>query len=100
MLLSLDQIPRLHNILASFFTWILLAGYIVFPATFTSLQNNDEIQSEADRNVVEAKILGQVKNAPLLYIASFCCGIGCVGMVWLWWIHRTNYVRFSYTSYG
>jgi hypothetical protein len=29
MLLGLDTIPRLHNILSSFFTWILLAGFVV-----------------------------------------------------------------------
>jgi len=30
MLLAMDTIPRLHNILASFFTWILLAGFVIF----------------------------------------------------------------------
>jgi hypothetical protein len=30
MLLDLDTIPRLHNIYASFFTWILLAGFVIF----------------------------------------------------------------------
>lgn len=31
MLLHLDKIPRLDNILASVFTWILLAGFLVIP---------------------------------------------------------------------
>ena len=39
MLLALDDIPQLHKILAGFFNWILLAGFILFPGTFTSLQN-------------------------------------------------------------
>ena len=39
MLLALDDIPTLHNLLAKFFNWILLAGFILFPGTFTSLQN-------------------------------------------------------------
>ena len=39
MLLALDDIPQLHNILAGFFNWILLAGFILFPGTFTSLKN-------------------------------------------------------------
>jgi hypothetical protein len=39
MLLALDDIPMLHNILAKFFNWILLAGFILFPGTFTSLKN-------------------------------------------------------------
>lgn len=39
MLLALDDIPKLHNIFAAFFNWILLAGFILFPGTFTSLKN-------------------------------------------------------------
>ncbi len=39
MMLALDDIPALHNLAASFFAWILLAGFILFPGTFTSLQN-------------------------------------------------------------
>lgn len=35
MLKSTDKIPRVHNILASVFTWVLLAGFVVFPATFS-----------------------------------------------------------------
>ena len=92
MLLELDEIPRLHNIYASFFTWILLAGYIVFPATFTSLNKNDKLAQAAKGNEIENEILNGVRNAPLIYIAAFCCGIGAVGMVWLWWKHRGNYM--------
>ena len=39
MLLALDDIPTLHNVYAAFFNWILLAGFILFPGTFTSLKN-------------------------------------------------------------
>lgn len=39
MLLALDDIPKLHNLLAKFFNWILLAGFVLFPGTFTSLKN-------------------------------------------------------------
>ena len=39
MLLALDDIPKLHNMLAKFFNWILLAGFVLFPGTFTSLEN-------------------------------------------------------------
>lgn len=34
----------------------------------------------------------EVKNVPLLYIAAFCSGIGSLGMAWLWFRYRTNYV--------
>ncbi|TLD31186.1 hypothetical protein PspLS_02668 [Pyricularia sp. CBS 133598] len=35
MLKSTDKIPRMHNILVSVFAWVLLAGFVVFPATFS-----------------------------------------------------------------
>ncbi|KAG8221529.1 hypothetical protein J3R82DRAFT_1747 [Butyriboletus roseoflavus] len=39
MLLALDDISPLFNILAAFFTWILLAGFLLFPGTFASWKN-------------------------------------------------------------
>lgn len=61
MLLALDSIPRLHNMMASFFTWILLAGFVLFPGTFTSLQN---VQGNVS-NEVGKEILGAVTHIPL-----------------------------------
>lgn len=91
MLLSLDTIPRLHNILASFFTWLLLAGFLVFPGTFTSLSTS--ISSDPlSANPSVKEIINSVKNIPLLAIAGACCGIGASGMCWLWWKWQGNYV--------
>lgn len=90
MLLGLDNVPKIHNILASFFTWILLAGYIVFPATFNKL--NDKDLDEKANNALKAHALATVRNVPLLYVAAFACGIGVLGCIWLWWKHRGNYV--------
>lgn len=91
MLLELDNVPRLHNILASFFTWILLAGYIVFPATFNKLQTDEDLDKEAN-SALKAHALETVRNVPLLYVAAFACGVGVIGCLWLWWTHRKNYV--------
>ena len=60
MLLALDSIPRLHNMLAGFFTWVLLAGFVLFPGTFTSLQNANVQAGE-----VGEKVLGAVAHVPL-----------------------------------
>ncbi|KAF9465889.1 hypothetical protein BDZ94DRAFT_1252485 [Collybia nuda] len=88
MLLALDSIPRLHNMLASFFTWILLAGFVLFPGTFTSLQNTQvDVSNEVGRQVLKV-----VAHVPLFVIAFICCGIGAVGMVYLWWRWMYNYV--------
>ncbi|KAE9378220.1 hypothetical protein N431DRAFT_304989, partial [Stipitochalara longipes BDJ] len=88
MLLALDTIPRLHNILASFFTWILLAGFVIFPGTFTSLSTSDKLND----NHTAAEILHSIKHVQLLVIAGVCCGIGAGGMLWLWWRWRENFV--------
>ncbi|KAG2067576.1 hypothetical protein BDR04DRAFT_1129566 [Suillus decipiens] len=85
MLLALDDIPKIFNMMASFFTWILLAGFILFPGTFTSLQ-------QQQLNGVEAQLLSVVSNIPLYITAWVCTGIGAVGMVWLWWRWQRNYI--------
>jgi hypothetical protein len=54
MLLALDDIPQLHNIFAGFFNWILLAGFILFPGTFTSLKNLGGNSGQAAQLLVHA----------------------------------------------
>jgi hypothetical protein len=90
MLLAVDTIPRLHNILSSFFTWLLLAGFLVFPGTFTSIQQletNPNFQSKTD-----TEILNSVKHVSLLIVAGISSGLGALGMIWLWWRWRQNFV--------
>lgn len=58
MLLEIDSVPKFHNILASAFTWILLAGYLVFPATFTKLQK--ELNGDPN-NPYKAKALATAR---------------------------------------
>ena len=61
MLLALDKIPIIHNILAAFFVWILLAGFILFPGTFTSLSKQQAISGSA----VGRQVLNTVAHVPL-----------------------------------
>lgn len=94
MLLHLDTIPRLHNIYASAFGWILLAGFLVLPGTFASLKDR-EAELDADKGnkaQIEAEVLHAVNNVPLLAIAIACCAIGGIGLFWLWMVWRRNYV--------
>lgn len=92
MLLGLDEIPRSHNLLASFSTWILLAGFIVVPGTFVSVEDSKALQKDAKHNKWEHELLSTVKHASLIWVAMFCCVVGSAGMVWLWWRWRSNYV--------
>lgn len=51
--------------MASFFTWILLAGFVILPGTFNSLE---QIQAG---NSVENLALHAVQNIPLCVLSSF-----------------------------
>jgi len=90
MLLHLDKIPRIYNLGASFFTWIVLAGFVVFPGTFTNIKGFDTRTPQG--NAVERELLYTVKNAPLLWVAGACCIVGTLGMVGLWIRWGKNYV--------
>ncbi|CZT41366.1 uncharacterized protein RSE6_01095 [Rhynchosporium secalis] len=91
MLLAMDPIPRMDNILAAFFTLILLACFVIFPGTFTSLHSFEK-KPEISSSGTASAILETVKNITLLVIAGSCCGIGALGMIWLWMKWRSNYV--------
>jgi hypothetical protein len=94
MLLHLDQIPRLHNILASLFTWILLAGFLVVPGTFTTFKNSQAFKQAdgEDANKVAHAIVSSIKNVGLLWVSGAFCLIGTLGCLWLWYRWRRNYV--------
>ena len=96
MLLDQDNVPMAHSLLASFFVWLLLAGFLVFPGTFTTIKHSIEDKNPdelADKTA--AKILDSVKNIPLLVIAAIACAIAVVGMASLALRHITNYVWLS-----
>jgi len=87
MLLAKDKIHTVYKVLAGFFTWILLAGFILFPASFTNLQ---KIQSHVGATGKE--VVKDITNVPLYVVGWGCCGIGALGMLWLWWRWRNNYI--------
>ncbi|KAL9112998.1 MAG: hypothetical protein Q9227_002863 [Pyrenula ochraceoflavens] len=93
MLLHIDEIPRMHNILAAFFTWVLLAGFITFPGTFTSAQNAlNKKHPNGEAEEVAHHVLNKVVNVGLIWVAGVCCVVGGGGMLWLWFRWRSNYI--------
>lgn len=94
MLLHLDQIPRLHNILASLFTWILLAGFLIVPGTFTTFKKSDAYQNanESEENEIAHAIISSIDNIGLLWVSGAFCLIGALGCLFLWYKWRRNYV--------
>jgi hypothetical protein len=94
MLLHLDRIPKLHNIMAASFGWILLAGFLVIPGTFTNFKDSKTFQNASgdDASEIANSIVDAVDNVPLVYVSAFLSGIGAVGLVGLWIKWRRNYV--------
>lgn len=90
MLLDLDSVPKWHNIAVAICAWLLLAGFVIFPGTFTSIQS---IDTEAEEYTdVERWIVTHIRNLPLLVVAGICCGIGGLGMIAFWIRWHSNYV--------
>jgi hypothetical protein len=94
MLLHLDKIPRLHNILASAFTWILLASFLVVPGTFTTFKTSQAFKDadNADKSGVAYDIVHSIANIGLLWVSGFLALVGSVGCFYLWFRWRKNYV--------
>lgn len=78
-----------RNILASFFTWILLAGYVVFPGTFASIRRSQALNEFGTAGMV---VVNVVQNVGLLVLAGILCSCGAVGITWLWWENQDNYI--------
>ncbi|KAI0017452.1 hypothetical protein F4780DRAFT_593177 [Xylariomycetidae sp. FL0641] len=88
MLLSLDDVAARHNVLAAASTWALLAGFVVLPGTFAGLSSS----SSSSDNIIPDEVVEQVRHIPLLVIASICSGAGALGILYLSFRFRANYV--------
>ncbi|KAI1370747.1 hypothetical protein F4677DRAFT_437385 [Hypoxylon crocopeplum] len=66
------EFPRRYNLSAAVVSWLFLAGFVIFPGTYTSIQ---------DLGTTEAgKVLHNViQHTPLLGIAIVCCMLGAIG---------------------
>ncbi|KAJ6109864.1 hypothetical protein N7486_002099 [Penicillium sp. IBT 16267x] len=92
MMVEADRIPWQYNLMASAAHWILLAGYLVVPGTFTSLQVSDEVHSSLSGNKAGALILSTIQNPPLLALAVSFFVTGIFIMGWLSWEYQSNYI--------
>ena len=85
------DVPKIlyANMLASIFTWLLLAGFIVLPATFASIRNSRALDGMGKAGNV---VISAAQNIPLLWVAGICCFFGASGLSWLWWGQSHNYI--------
>ncbi|KAJ5600707.1 hypothetical protein N7450_001774 [Penicillium hetheringtonii] len=95
---QIDQLPYesfetpYYNILASAAHWILLAGYLVVPGIFTSLQKSDAVQDELMESKTGELILDTIQNPLFLATACFFFVAGLMIMAWLYHDYRGNYI--------
>ena len=54
-----EEVPRTHNLLSGLFTWIVLAGFVVLPGTFTTLEGIQSTSGEFE------KVLRSIHHPPL-----------------------------------
>lgn len=90
MLLDLDSVPKWHNVVVAIAAWMLLAGFVIFPGTFASMQSIND--NDTGVSSVEGWVLHHVRNLPLLVVGGVCCGVGALVMTAFWLRWRRNYV--------
>lgn len=89
MLEEIERIPVWEVVAINALTWLLLAGYLVFPSTFASIRKSDVLNKAGD---IGRSVDHVVRNVPLIYFASFLCLLSSAGLGWFWWRRRTNYI--------
>ncbi|CAG8069351.1 unnamed protein product, partial [Penicillium nalgiovense] len=63
--------------------WALLAGYLVVPGTFTSLQTSNQVEKTLQANKAGRTVLHMIQNPPLLAIACLLFVSGIAALTWL-----------------
>ncbi|KAK0638730.1 hypothetical protein B0T16DRAFT_462483 [Cercophora newfieldiana] len=91
MLLSLDAITRLHNILASFFTYILLLGFVLLPGSFTPAPPSPT-PSKPTTTTPPPPSSPTTPEKVFIALGFHCIIVGVLGVVWLGIRWRRNYV--------
>ena len=80
-----------YNVMVSAANWVLLAGYLVIPGTFTSLKESNKVEKALDKNNAGRAALNTIQNPPLLVIACLFLAVGATVLVLLYRKFRPNY---------
>lgn len=89
---DLQQVHWGYNILSTLGDWALLAGYLVLPGTFTTLQNSGFINQGLSSSDVGTAVLTTIQNPPMLAIALSLLGTGLGTIAFLFWKKQRNYI--------
>jgi hypothetical protein len=89
LLLDIDHhIPLSYFVSASLLSWLLLAGYLISPSTYASIQQTEVLK---DAGKATKSVFRVIRNLPLLVIASVGCFIATAGLAFIsyeWWCNR------------
>jgi len=99
MVSSLDNVAIIHTTLAEFFTWILLAGFVVIPGTFVNPDTGKTVSGKSI-NLLKSKVLGLTQHTDLFAVACACTAIGLIGMCCYWYKWRSNYIWLGRNIFG
>ena len=83
-----SDVGDIFNIAAAVSLWALLAGFVVFPAIFPSLQNSSSLNSSAPGRVLRHVI----NSVPLLVVGIIFFVVGAVLIWFLWHKFPDNYL--------
>lgn len=82
MLIHQDDISWLSNLSASIFAWLLLVTFFTFPGSYLSSSYVDILSKE----------LNTSHGLDFIIIAIFCLCTSLIGLGYLWWRYRGNYI--------
>jgi hypothetical protein len=91
MLKEEAQMDWRYNLCANAANWVLLAGYVIIPGTFTSLKKSSEVQDALQTNGAGRVVLKTIQNPPLLVISFLFLIAGSAMLGWLWVKFSTCY---------
>jgi hypothetical protein len=72
-----------------FIIWLLLSGFLVLPAAFSSLSISRALNSLGNAGKV---VLHAVQNISFLWLAGICFVCGVVGLLLIWREYINNYI--------
>ncbi len=84
MVLESDRVPSKINIIAALCSWWIMAGFLVLPGAFISLEKSKILQAQPD--------LARHIHVALPLLAVFCFVSGATGICYLWMRFKNNYV--------
>ncbi|KAM3497462.1 hypothetical protein MY10362_009192 [Beauveria mimosiformis] len=83
MVVQMEQeISLQYGVLAGVFAWLLLAGFLLSPATYTSARYVEALEKAA---LATKFSIATARNVPVIGLACAACTVATCGLGWLWW---------------